>query len=259
MIFSNIKFTKSDKYQQVKAKTDNESDMEFVKRVRRESLKRQEIEVGNRKVMFGVEGPIIADRKKLCLVSAKVENGKWGTHYIIFSPDIETLISSEKTFLRLDSGCLLGMIFGDQTCDCLEQLRKAQKIILKKGGIIIHTPSHDGRGWGEFKMANQRIMNECNFDTITTAIAFYRDKNLFDQRCFKESVLILKALGFPKRYEFDLGTKNSMKESALIETGFTVFSKPVELKTLNGRQKENLKAKYNYWNKIRMTNKKESV
>lgn len=128
--------------------------------------------VDHKIVIFGVEGPILLPSGKLWSISAQVQDGKWGKHYIMVSPNIEMLISRGKSFLRLDSGCLSGIVFGDTTCDCLYQLRKAQNIVLKKGGIIIHIPEHDGRGWQEYKMANQRIMYETNLDTVTVAKNF---------------------------------------------------------------------------------------
>ncbi len=247
MVLFKVQNQKTTEYQPVKAKGARETKNVFIKKVRKESLVRQQVEVDNFQVTFGVEGPIIFGMNKIRMVSAEVKNGRWGKHYILFSPDLKTLITSRQTFLRLDSGCLSGVVFGDKTCDCLQQLRKAQEIISKNGGIIIHIPEHDGRGWGEFKMSNQRIMDECCLDTISSALAFYKDESIIDQRDFREAALVLKALGFPGGYKFNLGTKNSKKERALIEADFMVSSGPVEPRGLNGKQRMNLKAKYDYW------------
>jgi len=169
-----VRKKKVEKYKSVNSRRPRENIGAFIERVRKESLIQQTVKIGSCNVIFGIEGPIVfSGKEKFQLVSATVENGKWGKYHILYYPNLKDLISRDKTFLRLDSGCFSGMILGDQTCDCLYQLRRAQKIILKKGGIIIHIPGHDGRGWGEFKMANQRIMDECRLDTISAASSFF--------------------------------------------------------------------------------------
>ncbi|MFH1968502.1 MAG: hypothetical protein ABIJ84_03895 [bacterium] len=230
----------------------------FVKYVREESLSRKIVKIGDNTVIFGVEGPIILSNGKFWSVSAEVKNGIWGKHYIIIAPNIETLIKRKQSFLRLDSGCSSGMVFGDITCDCLRQLRSAQNVALQHGGIIIHMPSHDGRGWQDYKMANQRIMDECDVDTITAAVAFYGNRKMIDCRTYEEAVIILKALGFPAGYNFDLGTKNPKKLSALIDAGFTVSSSPLKIRKPSEHISKNLKAKYKYWQSVTQGEEHES-
>jgi len=50
-----------------------------------------------------------------------------------------------------------------------------------------------------------------------------------------------------------LGTKNNKKESSLTEAGFAIFSEAIETLNLNGTQKRNLKAKYDYWQQTKTT------
>lgn len=219
----------------------------FVKYVREESLSRKIIKVGDKIVVFGVEGPIIFSNGKFWSVSAEVKDGVWGKHHILITPDLDILIKRKQSFLRLDSGCLSGMVFGDTTCDCLKQLRSAQSIALEHGGIIIHIPSHDGRGWQDYKMANQRIMNECGVNTINAAVAFYGNKEMLDCRTYDEAATILKALGFPLSYKFNLGTKNPKKINALVDAGFAVSSTPLEIRKPSKNLSKNLEAKYKYW------------
>jgi len=236
------------KYQPSKYSIDKYKDSSrFISLIKKEALSRQVVQVDNNKVIFGVEGPVILPSGKFWSVSAYVENGIWGKHYILVSPNLDKLIKNKKTFLRLDSGCVSGMILGDKTCDCLQQLRKAQEIALDKGGIIIHIPKHDGRGWQEYKMANQRIMDECQLDTISAALNFYGNENIIDRRSFTEAAIILRAMGFEVGYKFNLGTKNSKKSEDLEKYGFVVYSKPVEIECTNEEIIKNLKAKYKYW------------
>ena len=243
-----LKYYRKNKYQPSNIKIKLHEDVNyFIDKVRQESYMRQIIIVDNKIVVFGVEGSIILPNGKFWYISAEVQNGKWGKHHIITSPGIEKLILKRESFLRLDSGCLSGMIFGDVTCDCLNQLRRAQNIILKRGGIIIHIPGHDGRGLQEYKMANQRIMYETKLDTITVAKKFYEDHRLIDIRTYDESILILKALGFKKGYRFNLGTKNPNKINTLIKEGFKVDNREIDVKKKNGMVAKNLKAKHLFW------------
>lgn len=196
--------------------------------------------------MFGVEGPIVFEVGKFWYVSAEVKGGKWGRHHILISPNLKVLIKRKKSFIRLDSGCLSGVL-GDITCDCLGQLRIAQGIALHNGGIIIHIPAHDGRGWQEYKMAHQRIMNETGLDTITVAKEFCDGEDKIDIRTFDEAATILKALGFPEGYKFNLGTKNPKKVRALLEAGFVVDAHGVSVDHKSRFLRRNLKAKHKFF------------
>lgn len=244
----NIVYSRKNQYEPSRLKISCHKDFSlFVERIREESKLRQYVEVDGKIVIFGIEGPIVFPAGKFWSVSAEVKDSKWGKHYVLVSPSLQVLINRRESFLRLDSGCFSGMVLGDISCDCLDQLRKAQQLILKEGGIIIHSPGHDGRGWREeYKMANQRIIDECKVDTIKAGVAFYGNEKNVDCRTYDDCVLILKALGFPRGYKFILGTKNPNKIEALIQAGFKVNVRPIEV---NKRSFEkNLKAKYAFWN-----------
>ncbi len=244
-----IKYYKQDRYETSNTSLKSSGDvLSFINDIRREAHLRKFVEIDGRLVIFGVEGPIILPNGKFWSISAEVKDGLWGKHHIMVSPNLESLINKKQSFLRLDSGCFSGMVLGDITCDCLEQLRKAQSIILEKGGIIIHIPSHDGRGWQEYKMAHQRIMDETKLDTITVAAKFYGSENKIDTRTFNESALILKALGFPKKYSFDLGTRNPKKVKALLKAGFNIAAQSIEIDGISKILEKNLQAKYKFFN-----------
>ncbi len=224
----------------------------YINAMRKEANQRQVINVDGKKVIFGVEGVIILKSGVFWSITAYVKGGKWGVHHILISPNLKNVIEKNECFIRLDSGCLSG-ILGDTTCDCMEQLRVAQEEALKKGGVIVHIPDQDGRGWREYKMANQRIMHETKLDTITVAEKFYGSKGRIDQRTFEESALILKALGFPKDYKFDLGTKNPKKVNAMLEAGFNVSTHAIEVNGKSKHATKNLRAKYEFF-KVKTTN-----
>src|SRR3989338_4987018 len=158
-------------YAPVKKKRQKESVRKFASRLFRHASKYQFVHVvfdGERKyVAFGVSGPIITKQGKFTLLSASVVGGKWGWHYVLLYPDLETVMEKKEIFIRLDSGFLSGQMFGDITCDCREQFDIALKSCqTNESGIIISIPRHDGRGWNEFKMANQQLMNDCWLDTV---------------------------------------------------------------------------------------------
>lgn len=231
----------------------------FIREIKEESLLKKFTVVDGNLVIFGVEGPIFYKRNKFWLISAELHGGVWDKHYIILFPQLKELILRGHSFLRLDSGCLSGMVLGDTTCDCLEQLRKAQDIAAEKGGVIVHIPAHDGRGWQDYKMANQRIMHETNLDTITTAKKFYGDESKIDQRTFDEAAIILRALGFPTGYKFDLGTQNPQKIKALLNVGFDLSSiKELNVNAKSKLLKMNLGAKHQFFNRMKEVSLHES-
>jgi hypothetical protein len=94
-------------------------------------------------------------------------------------------------------------------------------------------------------------MDEFKVDTIRAAIAFYGNEKVIDRRTYDDSIIILKALGFPPGYKFILGTKNPNKIESLVKEGFRIKEIPLEIKTKNSFLKNNLRAKYDFWNNFR--------
>ncbi len=250
----NTKYYQESKYKVSENVFDSsKSAASFINKIRQEANMRQIVIVDHKVVIFGIEGLIVLPYGKFWSISAQVQDGMWGKHLVLVSPDLKTIIKKGKSFLRLDSGCISGML-GDITCDCIEQLRIAQKRALKNGGVIIYIPEQDGRGWKEFKMAHQRIIHETKLDTITVAKEFYGSEGLIDIRTFDESTLILKALGFPKGYKFNLGTKNPQKMNTLLKAGFNIVPYPIKVSGASKYFIKNLKAKEEFFN-----NQKEDV
>ena len=131
----------------------------------------------------------------------------------------------------MDSGCLSGQIFGDITCDCREQFNIALRLCAEeKFGIVAHIPGHDGRGWTEFKMANQQLMDECGVDTVEAARLFYGNEDNVDQRTYTETVIILRAFGFNQKHIFNLVTNNPRKIVGLEGYGLSVVERvPIKI------------------------------
>ncbi len=243
-----------DVYQPSAPQQPSESEPEYVERVRRESQEHQFVGVQHQGqihyVAFGVPGPIVTPYGTFAMVPAQVVGGRWGVHSVLLYPSLKTLKTmTEEIFVRIDSGCFSGMVLGDNTCDCKEQLELGKHTCVERGaGIVVEIPGHDGRGWGDYKMANQRLMADLGYDTVMAARAFYGGDECVDQRTYVECALILRALGFGEQQRFALGTNNPLKTKALMSLGFQLAdSTPVVGKNLSEAVKRNLRAKGSFW------------
>jgi len=235
-------------------KKKNENSQEFANRVTKASERFQFVQVlfngENHYVAFGTSGPIITKFGRFSLVPGQVVGGRWGVHYFLFSPNFETALQQKEIFIRLDSGCVSGQVFNDITCDCREQFEIALRICARDGaGIVVHIPGHDGRGWAQFKLANQQLMDECDLDTVAAARLFYGDELHIDQRTYMESVIILRAFGFGERHIFNMATNNPRKVGAFVALGMNLKgSQSIVAQQVNPLLEANLKAKSEKWN-----------
>jgi len=216
------------------------------------NLRKERIVYKNKKylVEFGFVGPIITKKGKFQLYPLEVKNGKWGRHYFLVYPNLKTLLKQKEIQIRIESGCYSGMTLGDNTCDCSGQLSKSQEICIQNGsGIIINMPTQDGRGYNEdLKMANQKIMDDYNLNTIETAIMFYGNIDNIDKRTYEESFILLKALGFNKKHKFSLLTNNPLKIKAFQDSEFEFYNyKSIKSKNCN-YIKKHIDAKIKYCN-----------
>jgi GTP cyclohydrolase II len=226
----------------------------FIERIKIESKISQIVKVlfwgKTYQVDFGVESPIVTPFGNFQMIPARVTLGHWGRHYFMFYPNLKTLLKRKKTFLRIDSGCFCGMVLGDITCDCLEQLRISQKAcVANRGGIVIEIPGQDGRGWGEdFKMANQRIMNDLRMTTAETARIFYGSDEQTDIRTYDECAIILRAFGFGEKHCFEMATNNPKKIEGIRKMGLKIADvKSVLVENPNSILKRNLESKEKCW------------
>ena len=95
-------------------------------------------------------GPLLINHKQIWLYQFKI-NDRWEIYNVLlYSSEFnETLLmpifKNKEIILRIDSGCLTGQLYNDETCDCKQQLQEIIRELTKnKEGLIIHIPSQDG-------------------------------------------------------------------------------------------------------------------
>jgi GTP cyclohydrolase II len=240
-------------YKEFTPKGESESTEEFVTRVQNMASTYQFVAVNDLEeekfVAFGTPGPIIIEEGTFYTVPATVIDGKWGEHHLLFYPDVKTVLKQTHILLRIDSGCYSGPVLGDITCDCKQQLQAAQREIIKNGyGLLITVPSHDGRGWKEFKMANQILMQQAHMTTVEAALAFYKNAEDIDRREYSEIGTILKAVGFTEKNTFDLASNNQMKIKAILDAGLPVTeTSTLTANDISDMAQKNVSSKHAAW------------
>jgi GTP cyclohydrolase II len=74
--------------------------------------------------------------------------------------------------LRINSACLTGEVFGDQSCDCAWQLMRALEMIAEAdNGLVIYAPFEDGRGSGTLHKINSLAVMQDTGMTSSAAFA----------------------------------------------------------------------------------------
>lgn len=134
---------------------------------------------------------------------------------------------------RFDSHCETQMLFGDKTCDCMEQLNLAIERIADHGeGAIIHIKNHEGRGKGIVSKLDQlSICEQLGIDTVQASLlraelvegintGHFNTTAIIDCRDFLGCVAILKFFEVPNHIKLMLQTNNPYKMKALTENGF---------------------------------------
>lgn len=156
-------------------------------------------------------------------------NDEWRDYYILYiglldqnkMPNLAEN-NDKEIIVRIDSGCLTGMVFGDRTCDCHEQLSIAIDSAIENGiGFIIHIPSQDGRGMGidfKLKTLDEQYYNHLN--TVESAKKVSHLENI-DRRTYHGAVGCLKLLGVKLNMRLNIATNNPEKIEAFKLAGFT--------------------------------------
>lgn len=152
-------------------------------------------------------------------------------YYEVFSKDGLFASNPEtRTTLRIDSGCDSGQLYQDGGCDCSNQLMMALNDVAQNGGLIIHIPGQDGRGYGvitkmeteALKRGIPSVFNKDNpipMETIPAAEKLFGE--FFDSRTYDGVAYLLRLLGYKK---IKLITDNDIKKNDLIEfTGLDVL------------------------------------
>ena len=182
-----------------------------------------------------------------------LKDDPWKSYYLV---SLDSLASNYPTneiplFLRLDSGCTSGQIYNDQSCDCLEQLQQGLLGLIEsknEKSILIHIPTHDGRGFGTAPKAeteiykrggNGRVHKTEKLDTVKAATLLYNTDD-FDIRTYEGCAKILTLKNIKR---VDLLTDNKGKIEGLIKHGISVNRK----KTFTAKQTclEHIQAKKN--------------
>ena len=151
----------------------------------------------------------------------------WETYSVIVKSEIDTntftprFKDRESLVLRIDSGCKTGQVFGDQTCECNEQLHLAMKTLVEKGeGVIINIPKQDGRGMGiSFKLATLWLQDALGVDTVESA-SILAPGGVIDVRTYSGVVGILDFFGVPKSCVINLASNNPEKAKVFEENGY---------------------------------------
>jgi GTP cyclohydrolase II len=142
--------------------------------------------------------------------------GSWvAEHAIVYSRPLSELRA--EPLVRINSACFTGDIFGDQRCDCTEQLFRTMDILKERGGLIIYHLHHEGRGIGlTAKLLTYKQMAERGISTFA-AMAELTNRN--DLRSYGSAVLILNDLGIKR---LRLITNNPNKKFILEQNGFEI-------------------------------------
>ena len=156
-------------------------------------------------------------------------NDEWRDYYILYiglldqnkMPNLAEN-NDKEIIVRIDSGCLTGMVFGDRTCDCHEQLLIAIDSAIENGiGFIIHIPSQDGRGMGidfKLKTLDEQYYNHLNTIESTKKVSHLEN---IDRRTYHGAVGCLKLLGVKLNMRLNIATNNPEKIEAFKLAGFT--------------------------------------
>jgi 3,4-dihydroxy 2-butanone 4-phosphate synthase / GTP cyclohydrolase II len=152
----------------------------------------------------------------------------WQQYHVLFKGDLDQdlmpkLAHPQSLLMRIDSGCLTGQVFGDQTCDCKQQLELAKQMIQEQGeGLIIHIPTQDGRGMGiAMKLGTLSLQDQLGMNTVESALALNPDDKI-DRRTYGGVIAILKFLGIDTNTTISLATNNPKKLSIFSENNYQV-------------------------------------
>jgi len=155
--------------------------------------------------------------------------------------------SQDRLFLRIDSGCETGQLFGDKTCDCKEQLFMAMSLLAKRDeGMIIHVPNHEGRAMGiPFKLATLLLEDELDLNTVDAGRLLALEQDI-DVRGYSGVICILKFFGFQPYADIELVTNNPRKAYVFAENSYqnvklhpiVAIPNPYTLRHLKAKQDE---------------------
>ncbi|MBV7328644.1 GTP cyclohydrolase II [Chloroflexi bacterium TSY] len=131
---------------------------------------------------------------------------------------------TERILARIHSKCLTGEVFGSLRCDCQPQLLESMRLISEHGSGLIIYLDQEGRGIGLVnKIRAYALQDGKGLDTVDANLAVGQP---VDDRRYDIAVEILQSL---KANRIALMTNNPDKVQALIDAGFDVERRPLEI------------------------------
>ncbi len=175
-------------------------------------------------VRFGV-GPLRTPFGRFHQVAFSI-NDRWDGYYaLVAAPlngELQPVFSSGELLVRVDSGCVTGQTYGDQTCDCKQQLDRALAEVGGEGeGVVIQIPRQDGRGLGlAFKLATLMLQEELGVDTVRASALLDPDNKSRDERDYGGVIAILRFFGLADNARIRLLSNNPEKLTIFHENGY---------------------------------------
>lgn len=122
----------------------------------------------------------------------------------------------ERCFVRVQSRCVYGEIFGSNNCDCRDQLDLSIELIRRCGGVIVYL-DQEGRGAGLVTKARGYVTsNKLRLDSFDS----YRHHGVpVDSRSYEDAAALLRHLGLTR---VRLLTNNPIKIDGLRFGGIEV-------------------------------------
>lgn len=152
-----------------------------------------------------IEERIIRSKRGKLYVTEIVDTSiVWKVYRIYSSIPLAAINRDNRLFIRIDSGCSIGMNYLDGGCDCLKQLYEALDKARDYEGIVVHLPTQDGRGYGDVtKIHTEGLKHGLDpvtrdktiaMDTVDAARTVFG--NQIDIRTYSYVGEIVKQLGF---------------------------------------------------------------
>lgn len=170
-------------------------------------IEEQKFELGAEFENFYLSTPRIIDTPigQVWVYGVMAMEDPWRYYEIFALEDIQKIRQKQQIVMRTDSGCDIGMLYGDLGCDCHSQLLKALEESRDVGGMIVHIPTQDGRGYGmntkieteAHKRGVDAVFNvgEPAMKTLTAAKRLFGETN-YDIRTYDGVAKMLAELGF---------------------------------------------------------------
>lgn len=124
--------------------------------------------------------------------------------------------TSEAPLVRVHSECLTGDALGSLRCDCGPQLREAQRLVGREGGVVVYLRGQEGRGVGLLNKLRAYGLQDSGLDTVDSQTELGLP---VEAREYGAAAAILRDLGVPR---VRLLTNNPAKVDELRALGIDV-------------------------------------